>query len=131
MRLLKMECLPTRFFIQSRSKLKELLLPSSVVIISSNRVMPRNADQYYPYRQSSDMYYLTGIRQELCTLVIFADRSAGDFREILYIPESDRKTTTWDGPRLTPGEAEHQSGISNIRYAIHLIRDLRELLSGC
>ncbi len=131
MRLLKMESLPTDFFIKSRSKLKELLLPASAVIISSNRAMPRNADQSYPYRQSSDMYYLTGIRQELCTLVISADRSAGEFREILYIPESDKKTVTWDGPRMTAGEAKHVSGISDVRHTKYLLRDLHELLSGC
>ena len=131
MRLLKMESLPTDFFIKSRSKLKELLLPASAVIISSNRAMPRNADQSYPYRQSSDMYYLTGIRRERCTLVLAADRSAGEFREILYIPESDKKTVTWDGPRMTAGEAEQLSGISDVRYAKYLLRDLHELLSGC
>src|SRR6056297_708060 len=131
MRLLKMESLPTDFFIKSRSKLKELLLPASAVIISSNRAMPRNADQSYHYRQSSDMYYLTGIRQELCTLVISADRSAGEFREILYIPESDKKTVTWDGPRMTAGEAKHVSGISDVRHTKYLLRDLHELLSGC
>lgn len=131
MRLLKMEYLPATFFIKSRSKLKELLLPSSAVVISSNRAMPRNADQTFPFRQSSDMYYLTGIRQQGCTLVMFAEPSMGEFREILYIPESDRKSTIWDGPRISPGEAERISGIRDTRYHRHIQSDLREVLSGC
>lgn len=126
-----MDYLPTTFFIKSRSKLKELLLPSSAVIISSNRAMPRNSDQTFPFRQSSDMYYLTGIRQEMCTLVMTAEPSVGEYREILYIPESDRKSTIWDGPRISPAEAERISGIRDIRYTRYMGRDLRNLLSGC
>lgn len=130
MRLLKMEYLPATVFIKNRSKLKKLLMPSSAVILSSNRAMPRNADQMFPFRQSSDMYYLTGIRQEQCTLVMFAEPSAGGFREILYIPESDRKTAIWDGPRISPEEAGDVSGIREVKYTSYLGQDLREILSG-
>jgi Xaa-Pro aminopeptidase len=131
MRLLKMKYLSPVFFIKNRSKLKDLLLPSSAVIISSNRAMPRNADQTYPYRQSSDMYYLTGIRREMCTMVMVAQPAAGEFAEILYIPEGDRKTAIWDGPGVTASEAARISGISDVRYARHMESDLRKVLSGC
>jgi Xaa-Pro aminopeptidase len=126
-----MEELPASFFINNRSKLKELLLPSAAVIISSNRPMPRNADQYYPFRQSSDMYYLTGIRQAGCTLVMVAQPSAGEFAEMLYIPVQDQKAATWDGPLITGVQAERISGIGDVRSVTRMERDLHKMLSGC
>jgi Xaa-Pro aminopeptidase len=126
-----MEELPVSFFIKNRSKLKKFLLPAAAVVISSNRPMPRNADQYYPYRQSSDMYYLTGIQQSGCTLVMIACPSAADIAEILYIPLQDKKAATWDGPVISEDQAERISGISDIRPVSRMDRDLRKVLSGC
>lgn len=126
-----MKELPASFFINNRSKLKKLLLPSAAVIISSNRPMPRNADQFYPYRQSSDLFYLTGIRQPGCTLVMVALPSAGEFAEILYIPVRDKKAATWDGPVISGIQAEQISGIGDVRSGTRMERDLRRMLSGC
>ncbi|MDT8432426.1 MAG: aminopeptidase P N-terminal domain-containing protein [Bacteroidales bacterium] len=126
-----MKELPTSFFIKSRSKLRELMLPSAAVIISSGRAMPRNADQTYPYRQSSDMYYLTGIRHAGCTLVMVTYPAAVGMVEILYIPGGDRKTEIWDGPGISVEQAQHRSGISDVRNVSQMDRDLRNMLSGC
>ncbi|MDA3822669.1 MAG: Xaa-Pro aminopeptidase [Bacteroidales bacterium] len=126
-----MENLSASFFIKSRSKLKELLLPSSVVIVSSNRVIPRSGDQYYPFRQSSDLYYLTGIKEANCTLAIFPDKGPNSYSEVLYIPESDEKSLMWDGPKINSDLAKQISGIENIRYLKHLKHDILEFLSRC
>ena len=126
-----MEKFPASFFIKSRSKLKELLLPSSVVIISSKLQVPRNGDQFYPYRQSSDMYYLTGIQQENCTLVMFSEEGMAEFGEMLFIQERDKKATTWDGPGITIEEAQESSGIQNGRSSRYLEHDLRKIIPAC
>jgi len=126
-----MKELPTSFFIKSRFKLREHLLPSAAVVISSNRAMRRNADQTFPYRQSSDLYYLTGIRHAGCTLVMVAQPTARAAVEILYIPAGDRKTDIWDGPGISVEQAQRRSGISDVRMVSQMDRDLRNMLSGC
>ena len=126
-----MDNLPTTLFIKNRSKLKELLLPSSAVVISSNRQMVRNGNHHYPFRQSSDLYYLTGIRQELCTLVIFPESGPNKYKEIFYIPEGDKKTLVYEGPRITAQEVTEISGISDVRVSGNMNKDLRDILSDC
>lgn len=126
-----MDFLPASFFIHNRSKLKELLLPSSAVIISSNRPMRRNGDQNYPYRQSSDLYYLCGLRQEQCTLIIYPDSGPGNFGEILFIPEGDKRTNMWEGELLSDSEARGISGIQNIKAVREIKEVLKKILSDC
>ena len=126
-----MDILPDTLFIKNRSKLKELLLPSSAVVISSSRMMVRNGDQHCPFRQSSDLYYLTGIRQEECTLVIYPASDPNDFREIFYIPEGDKKSLLYEGPRITAEEVTRISGIKDVRVSHTMNTDLRAILSDC
>ncbi len=126
-----MEILPASFFIKNRSKLKDLLLPGSVVIVSSNRMMPRNGDQYFPFRQSSDLYYLTGIKQDMCTLVLYPAVGPGTFNEILFIPEGDKKREMWEGPKIDQEAAIDISGVKDVRYTTELKKDIRKILSDC
>lgn len=119
------------FFINNRSKLFELLLPSSAVIISSNRSMPRNGDQFFPFRQSSDLYYLTGILNESVTLVIYPGTSSDSFNELLYIPKTDNVQEKWSGAAISISEASQRSGIKEVRYMGDIIIELREILSRC
>ena len=126
-----MDDLTASFFIQNRFKLKRILPPSAAVVISSARPVLRNGDQYYPYRQSSDMYYLTGIHQAGCTLVIAAGSGEDRFSEALFIPGPDEKTTRWEGAQLSPGEAQVISGIKDIQLNKNLGRFAGEMLKAC
>ncbi|MCF8225238.1 MAG: aminopeptidase P N-terminal domain-containing protein [Bacteroidales bacterium] len=127
-----MHSLPASFFIKSRSKLMELLLPGSIVIISSSRSMPRNGDQFFPFRQSSDFYYLTGIGHESCTLIIYPDFSKGlSFREMLLIPEQSEKNIRWEGPGISEEQAALASGISDVRRNTGIKTLLQDLVPNC
>jgi hypothetical protein len=57
-------------FKRNRRKLIGGLEKDSLAILHSNDQMVRSGDQYYPYRQSSDLFYLTGIEQEMTVLMI-------------------------------------------------------------
>jgi Xaa-Pro aminopeptidase len=65
--------IPHSFFEQNRNKLCKLLKKNSVAIFHSNDEMPRNGDQFFPFRQNSDLFYLTGIDQEKTILVLSPD----------------------------------------------------------
>ncbi len=85
---MRYERLPVDFFEKNRKKISDKLKPDSIAILHSNDEMPRNGDQYFPFRQNSDFYYLTGIEQEKSALVLFADCPVEKYREILFIRES-------------------------------------------
>lgn len=108
--------LKSSFFSANRMKLAGKLKPGSIALLFSNLQMPRNGDQYYPYRQHSDFYYLTGIEQEKSILLLAPDAPSGDQKEILFILKSTALLETWEGHKLTPDEATTISGIANIRF---------------
>ena len=47
-------------FIKNRKKIAKGVKKDSIVIVNSNDQMPRNGDQFYSFRQNSDLFYLTG-----------------------------------------------------------------------
>lgn len=126
-----MNFIPNSTFIKNRFKLKDILLPASLVIVSSNKAVPRSGDQFYPFRQSADLYYLTGIKQEGCTLVIYPGDGPANYKDILYLPVPDEKTKRWDGPQIDREYASAISGIEDIRFYDCLINDLREFTTAC
>ncbi|MDP4210799.1 MAG: aminopeptidase P N-terminal domain-containing protein [Bacteroidota bacterium] len=108
--------LPERLFEHNRSKLNKALAKNSVAIIHSNDEMPRNGDQFFPFRQNSDLFYLTGIDQALTILILCPNHPMANRREILFIEKPNQLTETWYGKRLTKSEATEISGIKNILW---------------
>ncbi|MFC2089975.1 aminopeptidase P family protein [Bacteroidota bacterium] len=107
--------LPSSFFIKSRSKLKEMLPAHSALIMSSNWQMPRNGDTHFPFRQSSDLFYLTGIKYPGVTLLVSKGETDAEICEVLFIPEPNEKHIRWEGPGISADDVAQISGISNIQ----------------
>ena len=112
---LKSGPVPAELFIKNRSKLKNRLEPGSVVVICSGYQIPRNRDQYYPYRQQSDFFYLTGINQPGYVLFMCPDHPQEDLREVLLTAKQSEKEKVWHGPKPAPGELSALSGIDHVR----------------
>jgi Xaa-Pro aminopeptidase len=104
------------FFSENRQKLVKLLKPGSAAIIFSNYQMPRNGDQYFPYRQNSDFFYLTGIEQPKSVLFISTDPATEDQKEVLFILRGNPSLEIWEGHKLTFTEASLISGIKTVNY---------------
>lgn len=112
--------LPSELFIRNRFKLSGHLSKGTVVLLSSNKNMPRNGDQYYPFRQSSDLYYLSGIVQQGTILLLCPEHPEKQFREVLFILEPTEKITKWEGRVLARQQARAISGIENIQWLSEL-----------
>ncbi len=117
--------IPKELFIRNRSKLKELLLPGASLVLFANDEMPRNGDQFFKYRQSSDFFYLTGINQEKSVLVMNPGHPDEKHREVLFILRSTPEMETWNGHKLTKDEASGISGIGSVQF----LDDYEKLLS--
>jgi Xaa-Pro aminopeptidase len=103
-------------FARNRQRLILSLKNNSLVIVHSNDEMNRTADQYYPFRQNSDLFYLTGINQEKTTLLLSPGYDDESMREILVIRRSNPKLETWEGHKLAREEAGLISGIKNVKF---------------
>jgi len=105
-----------QLFIKNRERFAALLKPNSLAIFGSNDEMPRNGDQYFPFRQNSDLFYLSGIDQEQSILVIYPDSIRQEYREILFLRETNEQIAVWEGHKYTKNEATATSGVKTILW---------------
>ncbi len=87
---------------------------NSVAIFNSNDEIPSNGDALYPFVQNSDLYWLTGIRQEDTMLILFPDNPDKKHKEVLVLVRPNELKEKWDGKRHRASEASQLSGISTI-----------------
>jgi Xaa-Pro aminopeptidase len=101
-------------FKQNRQRFQKEMQPSSIAIFVSNDEMPSNGDALYPFKQNSDLYWLTGIVQEDSMLILFPDHPDPKFREVLVLARPHELKEKWDGKRLRAEEGKSVSGISTV-----------------
>lgn len=103
-----------RIFTDNRQRFIKKMKPGSIAIFNSNDELPANGDALHPFRQNSDLYWLTGIIQEDTMLVLFPDNPDKKFRELLVLVRPNEVKEKWDGRRHRKEEATALSGISTI-----------------
>lgn len=69
-------------------------LEGGVLVLFSAPVHLRNGDVEHSYRQDSDFFYLTGLVESECALVL--SESSG---LVLFVREKNRERETWEGRR--------------------------------
>lgn len=107
--------IPSLLFIRNRAKLAAQLPPKSVAVFTANEPMPRNGDEFYPFRQQSDFFYLTGIEVEKAFLLIAPDYPDENLREVLFIEPYDEMKATWQGEMLDAALATEISGVKTVK----------------
>ena len=125
---MRYEKLSSTLFIKNRAKLIELLPPKSMVIISSNDIMPTNADGTMGFKQNSDLYYLSGLDQEETLLIIYPDAPEDQYKEIAFVKETSELIEIWEGHKFTKEEAIEISGIKNIQWTSHFEQILKTIV---
>jgi Xaa-Pro aminopeptidase len=105
-----------QLFIENRGRFKAMLKPGALAFFNANDEMPRNGDCNFPFRQNSDLFYLSGIDQEQTILVVFPDSPLPQYREILFLRQTNEKIAVWEGHKYTKEEARQASGIQSIYW---------------
>jgi Xaa-Pro aminopeptidase len=103
-------------FEKNRSRLVELLPKNAIAVIHSNEIYSSNADATLPFKQNSDLFYLTGIAQEETILLLFPGSKNEKNREVLFIRETNEHLAIWEGAKLTKEQAREKSGIQHVAY---------------
>lgn len=117
------------FFIKNRERLAALLPPGSLAILNSSDEFPRNGDQAFPFRQNSDLFYLSGIEQEMTKLMLFPDHPNATYKTVLFIRKPDPSLETWEGKKIKKEEATSISGIKTIMFLDEFEAVLTEAMS--
>ena len=124
--------IPNTLFKGNRARFAAQLPPKSVAVFTANEPMPRNGDQFYPFRQQSDFFYLTGIVAENAYLILSPDNATEEYREMLFIEPYDEVKATWQGEMMDAKQARELSGISVVKSSDSFYAVLNDVaLSGC
>lgn len=101
-------------FERNRANFAAQLPSKSIALFTANESMPRNGDEFYPFRQQSDFFYLTGIEAENSFLLIAPDYPDESCREILFIEPYNEAKAIYEGEMLDNIHATEISGIKTV-----------------
>jgi Xaa-Pro aminopeptidase len=107
-----------------RQQLMRMAGEDAIVVVPSAPERIRSHDTHYPYRQDSDLWYLSGFLEPDAVLVLVPGRKHGE--ALLFCRERDPEREAWDGPRTGPEGAVDDYGMDDA----YPIDDLDEILPG-
>lgn len=125
---MRYEPIPSELFRLNRQRFMRKMQPDSIAIFHSNDLMPRSGDTFFPFRQNTGLFYLSGLDQEDTVVVLFPDCIKEGFQELAFIRRSDELTLTWEGQKYSKEEARETSGIEKIYWLDEMERILPELI---
>jgi Xaa-Pro aminopeptidase len=111
-------------FARRRRDLMAAMSKNSIAILTAAPEQVRSRDTYFPYRQDSNFFYLTGFPEPDAVLVLIPKRPQGQF--ILFCRERDRAREIWDGYRAGPEGARELYGADDA----FPIADIDDILPG-
>ncbi len=112
---MRYQTIPEKLFSKNREKILSKLPSNSSAVVFSNPQMPRNGDLFFPYRQNSDFFYLTGIDQEK-SILILTNQTNWTNKTYLFILNPRPEIEQWEGRKLRKAEATQISGIDVVEY---------------
>lgn len=103
------------FFTGNRRKFMAGMDGGSIAVFHAATPVVESGDQFYPYHQSPNFFYLTGIEQSGCILMLHPESKKGE-TEILFIPKPDPRKAVWNGRMLDKDQAAGMSGVEQVQY---------------
>jgi Xaa-Pro aminopeptidase len=100
---------------------KQLLeaIGDGVAVFPSAPLAVRNHDVEHPYRQDSDLYYLTGFAEPESVLVLTNQHD--EHQTVLFVRPKKREREIWDGPRAGVESAVEAFG-ADVAFPIDELR---------
>ncbi|MEY2938187.1 MAG: hypothetical protein RL062_776 [Bacteroidota bacterium] len=126
---MKYQQLPASFYKGARERLAAQLPQGGVAVFFSNDIYPTSADGTLPFKQASDIFYLSGVDQEESILVVFPSAQQKAFREILFVRETNEHIAVWEGAKLTKAQAQEQTGIQNVQWVSEFDKVMRVVMN--
>lgn len=126
---MKYHRLNKQLFIDNRERFKSMMEPNSLAIFHSNDIYPTSADGTMPFKQATDILWLSGVDQEDSVLVIFPDAKRNEDKELLFLTETNDLIAVWEGEKLTKNEAFEVSGIKTVYWLSEFDTIMKSLMS--
>lgn len=114
----------TAEYARRRRQLMGMAGDNAILVLPAAPERVRSHDTFYPYRQDSDFWYLSGFEEADAVLVLVPGRRHGEV--ILFCRDRDPEREAWDGPRAGPEGVVERYGMDDA----YPIDDLDEILPG-
>jgi Xaa-Pro aminopeptidase len=104
---------------------------NSVALIFAADVRNRQNDVDYEYRQSSNLWYLSGMPDANTVLMLVpngVEIEGKIFKEVMFVPERTVATEVWSGVRMGTAEAETELGIAKAVERNEFLKTLETVL---
>ncbi len=101
-------------FIKRRKHILKKMDNDSIMIIKANPILYKNADTEILHKQCSNFYYLTGINESDCTLIL--TKIANKTKEYYFTQKNDKRIVIWVGKRKEVNEIKDITGVENILF---------------
>ena len=118
-------------FIENRKRFVKHMRPNTIAVFCSNDDYPRNGDQFFQFRQNSDIFYLSGLDQAKTILVLYPDCKREELKEIVFTEETSDLIAIWYGKKYSKEEATKASGIQNVQWLSEFNKFLVDLMANC
>jgi len=99
-------------YLARRRKLFSLMKEGSVLVSFGGVAKVSSADEFFRFEVNRNFYYLCGIDQEDCVLLLI--KTDGEEREYLFVPPFDERKEKWYGKRLSLNQAKEISNVNNV-----------------
>jgi Xaa-Pro aminopeptidase len=113
---MKYKAIDNQLFINNRKNFVSRTKSNALAIFHANDEFPKSGDQTFIFKQNPDFFYLTGIDQEQCILILFPDCPNNGYKEVLFLRQTNEHIAIWEGHKYTKEEARTASGIENIYW---------------
>lgn len=115
-----------RMFKSRRETLAKKISGSALIVVSQPEAI-RNSDVGHPYRQHSDLFYLTGF-EEPDSILVFCPGQVPE--SVMFVRHRDPEKETWNGFRYGPEGAETYFGIDKAYTISEFEQKAPELLKA-
>ncbi len=107
--------LPADFFRENRRRFMQQMDQGSIAVFHAAEPVIVSADQFHHFIQSPNFFYLTGIEDPGCILMLHPE-SRNEERETLFIPEPDPNREVWTGTMPDKEEVSEITGVEKVQY---------------
>jgi len=106
--------LSSSFYKKNRANFAKQMRSKGLAVFTSNDIYPTSADGTLPFKQHSDIFYLTGVDQEETLLILFPEAKNVAHREMLFVKETSDHIAIWEGAKLSKSQATERTGITSV-----------------
>ena len=120
--------LSSKHYSNNRKRFASRMEEKGLAIFTSNDIYPTSADGTLPFKQHSDIFYLTGVDQEETMLILFPDATNAAHREMLFVRETNDHIAVWEGAKLNKAQAKDRTGITTIHWSTEFEKILHTVI---